>query len=141
MIEKSIFKGGLARAEINFFLIVSIVWYYFIFANDIFSDSKGSKLNLRAKFEESWCTKLCLTLSWRRLLSYRNQSIDWRVNNGHGLRHERVKTVLIKLQVKPATSLKKKMWYKYFPVNFAKFSKDLFYRTPLDDCFWTYWKI
>ena len=76
MIEKSFFKGGFARAEINFFLIFSIVWYYFTFANDIFSDSKGSKVNLRVKFKEGWCAKLCLTLSWRRSLSYRNQSID-----------------------------------------------------------------
>ena len=28
---------------------------------------------------------------------------------------------------------KKRLWHKCFPVNFVK---HLFYRTPLDDCFW-----
>ena len=43
------------------------------------------------------CLSLCLTLSWRRPLSYRNQSIDLRSKSinwflyDNGLRHERVK--------------------------------------------------
>ena len=31
-------------------------------------------------------------------------------------------------------SLKKRLWHRYFPVNFVKFLKTRFYRTPLDDC-------
>ena len=31
---------------------------------------------------------------------------------------------------------KKRLWHRYFPVNFAKFLEYLFYRTPLDDCFY-----
>ena len=34
----------------------------------------------------------------------------------------------------PATSLKKRPWHRCFLVNFAKFLKTLFYRTPVDDC-------
>ena len=33
---------------------------------------------------------------------------------------------LIKLQARPATLLKKRLWYKCFPVNFAKFLKTPF---------------
>ena len=38
--------------------------------------------------------------------------------------------------LRPATLLKKRLWYRCFPVNFAKFLGHLFYRTPPDDCFW-----
>ena len=38
--------------------------------------------------------------------------------------------------LRPATLLKKEVWYRCFlPVNLAKFLRNLFYRTPLDDCF------
>ena len=30
-----------------------------------------------------------------------------------------------------ATLLKKRLWHRYFPVNFAKFLRTLFYRPPL----------
>ena len=40
---------------------------------------------------------------------------------------------LIKLQAAPATLLKKRLWHRCFPVNFAKFQEHLFYRTPLDE--------
>ena len=33
--------------------------------------------------------------------------------------------------LRPATLLKRRIWYRCFPVNFVKFL-----RTPLDDCFW-----
>ena len=29
-----------------------------------------------------------------------------------------------------------RLWYSCFPVNFAKFLRTPFYRTPLGDCFW-----
>ena len=58
--EKLLIKGGVARAEINFSLIISIVRYYFTFANHIFTDWKGSKVNLRVKYKEGWCVKLRL---------------------------------------------------------------------------------
>ena len=32
-----------------------------------------------------------------------------------------------------ATLLKKRLWHRYFPLNFPEIS-----RTPLDDCFWIY---
>ena len=35
----------------------------------------------------------------------------------------------------PATLLRKRFWYRYFPVNFVKFLRTSFYRTPLDDYF------
>ena len=35
----------------------------------------------------------------------------------------------------PVTLLKKKLWQRCFPMNFAKFLRTPFYRTPLDDCF------
>ena len=38
----------------------------------------------------------------------------------------------------PATLLKKEPWHRYFPWNFAKFLKHLFYRTPLGRCFCCY---
>ena len=39
-------------------------------------------------------------------------------------------SLLIKLQAPPPTLLKKRLWCRCFPVNFAKIS-----RTPLGDCF------
>ena len=38
--------------------------------------------------------------------------------------------------LKPATFLKKSPWLRFFPVNFAKFLRIPFYRTPLSYCFW-----
>ena len=35
----------------------------------------------------------------------------------------------------PATLLKKRLWHWRFPVNFVKFLRTPYYRTPLDDCF------
>ena len=38
----------------------------------------------------------------------------------------------------PATLLKKRLWHRCFPVNFAKFLRTLFfYRAPLGNCFWS----
>ena len=37
--------------------------------------------------------------------------------------------------LKPATLLKKRLWYRCFPVNFMKFL-----RTLLDDCFYRSWR-
>ena len=37
---------------------------------------------------------------------------------------------------RPATLLKKRIWHRFFPVDFAKFLATPFYGTPLDDCFW-----
>ena len=37
----------------------------------------------------------------------------------------------------PATLLKKRLWYRCFPMNFAKFLRTPFHRTPLNDCFST----
>ena len=36
---------------------------------------------------------------------------------------------------RPVTLLKKRLWHRCFPVNFAKFLRHLFYRTPLGDYF------
>ena len=38
---------------------------------------------------------------------------------------------LIKLQATSATLLKKGLWCRFFPVNFAKYLRNLFHRTPL----------
>ena len=38
--------------------------------------------------------------------------------------------------LEPATLLKKRLWHRCFPVNFVKFLRTPFLRTPLDDCFW-----
>ena len=40
-----------------------------------------------------------------------------------------------KVAGRPATFLKKRLWHRCFLVNFAKFLRTPFYRTPLDDCF------
>ena len=37
--------------------------------------------------------------------------------------------------LRPATLSKKRIWHKCFPVNFAKFLRTPFSRTPPDDCF------
>ena len=39
--------------------------------------------------------------------------------------------------LRPATLLKKSLWHRCFPVNFAKFLRIPFYRTPQGDCFST----
>ena len=38
---------------------------------------------------------------------------------------------------KPATLLKTRLWHMCFLVNFVKFLRTTFLRTPPDDCFWT----
>ena len=39
-------------------------------------------------------------------------------------------------RLRPATFLKKRLWYKCFPVNFAEFLRtSIFYRTPLEAAF------
>ena len=63
------------------------------------------KINmLRSTSEVIWQILLDLTLSRRRLLSYRNQStdllcksMDWFLHD-NGLRHERVKIIVFKFQ-------------------------------------------
>ena len=43
----------------------------------------------------------------------------------------------MKFCLSPATLLKKRLWYRCFPVNFVKFLRTLFiYWTHLNDCFW-----
>ena len=37
--------------------------------------------------------------------------------------------------IRHATLLRKSLWHRCFPVNFAKFLKTFFYRTSLDACF------
>ena len=37
----------------------------------------------------------------------------------------------------PATLLKKRLWHRCFPMNFAKFLRTPFHRTPLDNSFST----
>ena len=45
-------------------------------------------------------------------------------------------SVIIKFEgLRPATLLKKRLWRRCFPVNFVKFLRTPFYRTPLEDCF------
>ena len=39
--------------------------------------------------------------------------------------------------LRPATLLKKRLWHRCFPVNFVKFLRTPFYRTP-DNCFWLF---
>ena len=43
--------------------------------------------------------------------------------------------------LRPATLLKKSLWHRCFPMNFAKFLRTPFYRTPLDDCFCSYFSL
>ena len=45
------------------------------------------------------------------------------------------KKVFLKISQRPVTLLKKRLWHKCFPVNFAKFLRTPFHRTPPDDCF------
>ena len=40
--------------------------------------------------------------------------------------------------LRPATLFKNILWHRYFPVNFVKFLRIPFYRTPPDDCFSTF---
>ena len=41
------------------------------------------------------------------------------------------------MQNRPVTLLKKRLWHRCFPVNFAKFLRNQFYRTaPPGDCIW-----
>ena len=39
------------------------------------------------------------------------------------------------LMNRPTTLIKKRLWHRFLPVNFAKFLKTPFYRKPLDNCF------
>ena len=40
-------------------------------------------------------------------------------------------SLLIKLQVEACKFIKKKLWYRFFPLNFEKFLRTLFYRTSM----------
>ena len=46
-----------------------------------------------------------------------------------------------KEDLRSPTSLKNRLWHRRFLVNFAKFPRTPFYRTPLDDCFNRYSKL
>ena len=37
--------------------------------------------------------------------------------------------------------LKKRLWHRCFPVNFVKFLRTPFFRTPLGDCFYKAWRL
>ena len=50
----------------------------------------------------------------------------------------RVSFLIKHLCLGPATLLKKRLWHRCFFVNFVKFLRIAFYRTPLDDCFYFY---
>ena len=39
--------------------------------------------------------------------------------------------------LRPAPLLKKRLWVRFFPVNFVKFVRTLFESALLGDCFWT----
>ena len=89
------------------------------------------------------------------LLLYRNQSINVRLYEYHINKqppvfrkfhrktpvleslYDKVARVLLKLTLihDPATLLKKRLWHRCFPVNFAKFLGTIFYRTPTGGCF------
>ena len=45
-----------------------------------------------------------------------------------------------KLQKVNVALLKKRLWHRCIPVNFVKFLKTPFHRTPLGDCFFIRWK-
>ena len=46
---------------------------------------------------------------------------------------------LISCRLRPVTLLKKRLWHRPFPVNFAKYLRTpFFHRTPQGDCFWIY---
>ena len=45
------------------------------------------------------------------------------------------KGVFRNCSLRPATLFKKRLWHKCFPVNYAKFLRTTFYRTPPDGCF------
>ena len=47
----------------------------------------------------------------------------------------RLRNKEFKRGLRPAALLKKRLWRRCFPVNFVKFLKHLFYRTPLEDYF------
>ena len=63
------------------------------------------KINLQKKLHLTHGKSVCLTLSRRRPLSYRKQSIDLRIKSmgwflyGNGLRHERVKLTTLFFRV------------------------------------------
>ena len=43
--------------------------------------------------------------------------------------------------LRPGILLKKRLCHRCFPMNFAKFLRKLFYKTPSGDCFWHLSKI
>ena len=46
--------------------------------------------------------------------------------------------------LKPATLLKKRLWHRWYPVNFAKFLRRHFFIEISNGCFWTWsttWKV
>ena len=93
------------------YLFISMCIYTFIDISLNIHNSKISRTDSYMKCRKNWCTKnifkgsrlqislLILTISWRRLLTSRNQSIDLRSKSmdwfpyDNGLRHERVKRI------------------------------------------------
>ena len=60
---------------------------------------------------------------------------SWKFRKIH--RKTPVSESLFKQSFRPQSSnfIKKRLWHRCLPVNFSKFSRTFFNRTPLDDCF------
>ena len=105
-------------------LVDSIGWFnrYSIKSGDIY---------LNVYFHVFWIV-LILTVSpfltriFRSFLTYNKEAV---------VRSCSVREVFLKIPQK--TLFKKRLRHRCFPVNFAKFPSTPFYRTLLDDCFYT----
>ena len=106
----------------------------FIFRN--FTNEKMTNIYIKYKI-------IVLTLSWRRSLSYRNQSINFLRKSmkwflyDNGLRHERVKVKLFLSLTHFASAKQKCLIFKtwvFFKIGVLKISDNLFQRASLYDC-------
>ena len=103
---------------------ISVAWMTYFAGKCFLFNLHLKRMKFRLTVKPS--SSVCLTLSWRRPLSYRNQSIDllsksmdWFLYDS-SLRHERVKTISFLITTKSAENLKL-LWFETWHTSFPWF--------------------
>ena len=117
--------------------MVAWFWAYQIYKHFCFSCWRFTcNLNFsRNKLREGWCGSVRSSL-WHILFKICAPK-NFAIFTG---KHLSWNLFLIKFQTwRPVGNfIKKRLQHRYFPMNIAKFLRELFYRTALGDCFWIY---
>ena len=88
---------------------------------------------------------LIITQQFRYLSYFESQAVFLQKQSPEVFYNKRCSSKFCKIHrkipgFKPAALLKRRLWHRCFPMNFAKFPRTLFYRKPPDYCFCLYFK-